>query len=172
MGFSIIAALDSKHGIGRGGKLPWNLKGDLKHFQQVTTAEYAPGQLNVCIMGLATWKSLPEQARPLPKRLNIVLSFTPAEVPEGVINCQSLDEALAQATQATQGEIFVIGGGSVYAQAVRHHACTKLYLTEVEGEFECDTYFPELPQGFKRTSESEPVKEGAITYRYVTYEKA
>jgi dihydrofolate reductase len=172
MGFSIIAALDSKRGIGHGGKLPWNLKGDLGHFQQVTTAEYALDQPNACIMGLATWKSLPERARPLPKRLNIVLSFAPTEVPDGVINCQSLDEAIVAAAKATKGGVFVIGGGSVYAQAVQHQACVKLYLTEVEGVFECDTYFPELPQGFRRTSESEPVTEGAVIYRYVTYEKA
>ena len=70
MPFSIIAAVDQSGGIGQGGKLPWNLKGDLKHFKEVTQGQGGPAKLNAVIMGRTTWDSIPARFRPLAGRIN------------------------------------------------------------------------------------------------------
>jgi len=171
MEFAIVAAVDSARGIGIKGVLPWRLKGDLGHFRDLTTREWQPGRQNAVIMGRVTWLSLPERFRPLPNRLNLVLSREPIDLPAGVLRAVDMNQALALAQDQQAGKIFIIGGGSVYAQAIARPECVELYLTEVEGDFGCDTFFPEIPPVFKRTSESEPVAEGGITYQFVTYEK-
>jgi dihydrofolate reductase/thymidylate synthase len=167
MGFSVIAALDRNRGIGSGGKLPWNLKGDMKHFKEVTLG--SSGGQNVVIMGRTTWDSIPARFRPLEGRINVVLSRSSLELPEGVRQVSSFDEALVH-TQGSE-QIFVIGGASVYAQAVLHPECQTLYLTEIDGEFSCDTFFPEVPTNFAKSEVSEPMNEGGVIYRFVTYQK-
>lgn len=170
MQFSIIAAVDKNRGVGKGGKLPWRLRGDMDHFKTVTSSQNHAGSPNAVIMGRTTWLSLPERFRPLPERLNAVLSHEPLSLPAGVFGFQSLDQAFRELSGQKVGEIFVIGGASVYAQAIKHPACSKIYLTEIDQAFECDTFFPDLPASFRRVSSSEPVAEGGMTYRFVTYQ--
>ena len=173
MEFSIIAAVDNNRGIGKSGKLPWALKGDMAHFKAVTTREVAPGQQNAVIMGRTTWVSLPERFRPLPGRLNVVLSRQAGglKLPTGVEQAASLNNALLALAAAKVGEVFIIGGGSVYAEAVQHPQCTAIYLTEIDTSFECDTFFPELPAAFAEDLRSEPQSEGGLNYQFVTYRR-
>jgi dihydrofolate reductase len=171
MQFSIIAAIDNKRGIGRAGKLPWALKGDMEHFKAITTRQVTPGAPNVVIMGSTTWNSLPVKYRPLADRLNVVLSFTPLDLPPGVLFASSLDDAFAQLAAREVGEIFIIGGASVYALSIKHLSCRKLYLTEIDSVFECDTYFPEIPTDFVKTNAEPPVEEQGIKYSYNEYER-
>ena len=172
MPFSIIAAVDQSGGIGQGGKLPWNLKGDLKHFKEVTQGQGGPAKLNAVIMGRTTWDSIPARFRPLAGRINLVLSRTSLELPPGVLGATSLDQALELAEGQGAGEVFVIGGASVYAQAIAHPACQTICLTEIESAFECDTFFPAVPpEFFEQTVVSDPVTEGGVTYRFVTYSR-
>ncbi len=169
MMFSIIAAVDKNRGIGQGGKLPWNLKGDMQHFKEVTLGQ---GKPNAVIMGRTTWDSIPGRFRPLEGRINVVLSRQGLELPQGVLGARSLDEALAQAEGQGAGEVFVIGGASVYAEAITHPACQSIYLTEIDGAFLCDAFFPAVPADvFERTEISEPRTEGSIVYRFVTYSR-
>lgn len=173
MTFSIIAALDTNRGIGIGNKLPWNLKGDLEHFRDVTVGDFERGRVNTVIMGRTTWESLPAKFKPLPKRLNVVLTRDPAgfsPVPN-VLAAKSLDEALQLAEQYGSGDIFVIGGASVYAQAIQHPACGKFYLTEIKREFQCDTFFPEVPASFREVSRSAIHDEDGVQYQFVTYQQ-
>lgn len=167
MKFAIIAALDSQRGIGRHGRLPWHLGGDLDHFKKLTIGR---GH-NAVIMGRVTWLSLPEQFKPLPQRLNVVLSKQPQKMPAGVLQAASLDEALSLPAVTNCDQVWVIGGARVYEHAITHPDCQKIYLTEIEGQFSCDTFFPPLPTNFVKVSLSEPLCENSITYRFAVYEK-
>ncbi|MFA4819212.1 MAG: dihydrofolate reductase [Patescibacteria group bacterium] len=172
--FSIIAAIDKKNGLGKAGKLAWHFKGDLEHFKDITTRPVAPGKQNAVIMGSVTWYSLPESVRPLADRTNIVLNFARDIVlPTGVLLATSLDEAIAKAAELPNvGEIFIIGGASVYKQAISHPKCTKLYLTQIEAEFDCDTFFPIVDKAiFKEVSASDWVEERGVKYRFIEYQK-
>jgi len=166
--FSIISAIDLARGIGINNQLPWNLKDDLKHFSTLTIGQ----KNNAVIMGLNTWKSLPEKYRPLPDRLNIVLSKEPiSDLPDNVFNFQSLDEALKTLESKKVNEIFIIGGGMLYASTIGHQNCNKLYLTEILKTFNCDTFFPEIPAVFKKTQVSGSQEENGIPFRFAVYEK-
>jgi dihydrofolate reductase len=166
MKFSIIAAVDKNFGIGKGGKLPWDLAGDLKHFREITKG-------CAVIMGRTTWLSLPERFRPLPGRLNVVLApIGDLVVPEGVIVAQSFEEAFSAIALKWNGKVFVIGGGMVYTQAIQRPECNKVYLTEIDAIYDCDTYFPKLPDGFKKISESEQQQENGAKYKFVVYERS
>merc|ERR1711972_1237626 len=98
---SVIVATTQKGGIGKDGTIPWKLPEDMGHFKKVTTA--APhGKINAVIMGRKTWDSIPVNFRPLPDRINVVLSRSSADptfafaFPAGVLLANSLNEALAQ----------------------------------------------------------------------------
>lgn len=161
--FSIISAHDQKRGIGKSNGLPWHLAADLKHFSETTKG-------GTVIMGRKTWDSLPEKYRPLPGRQNIVVSRGELALPEGTLLAHSLGEAFTLADPNRKA--FVIGGATLYAEAIEHPACNELLLTEIEGIFDCDAFFPELPSGFIKKEESEVQKEGEIFFRFVHYEKS
>lgn len=167
MSFSIIAAVDSKMGIGKNGRLPWNLPSDLKFFHDTTIGN---GK-NAVIMGRLTWESIPENRRPLKDRLNIVITRnTEYRVPKNVYIAESLEKALAVASQYKVEAVFVIGGAQIFYDATQNPACKKIYLTELQGDFQCDVFFPKIdPQKFKRIGESEVHEERAIKFRFVQY---
>lgn len=173
MNFSIIAAIDKNRGIGKAGVLAWHLKGDMDHFKAITTRNLAPNKRNAVIMGYNTWISLPEKFRPLPDRLNIVLSWDKVELPAGVLYFDSLDKALAWlSTQSDIEEAFVIGGATLYKTSIVYPECQKLYLTEIDHVYDCDTFFPEFDKNiFKKVSTSDAVEEKGVTYTYCEYVK-
>ena len=165
--FSIIVAIDKFRGIGKAGAIPWHCSADLKHFAGVTTRTGDETKQNAVIMGRKTWESLPEKYRPLPRRLNIVISRNQDLVlPEGVMLASSLDQALRSGDVE---ERFVIGGGQLFAEAITRPDCDKLYITEIDQAFDCDTFFPEIPKEFIVTEQSDWMEEGEIQYRFVTY---
>src|SRR5271165_1906201 len=132
--FSIIVAFDAQYGIGKNGKLPWSLALDLKHFKEITTAVTDPAKKNAVIMGRRTWESLPEKFRPLPGRVNLVLSKSgELSLPADVCCSKTLDDALNQLSSSNIENVFVIGGAQIYAQAMEHPLCQKLYVTHVQG---------------------------------------
>ena len=75
--FSLVVAMDEERGIGKQGTLAWRLPADLKHFKEITTEVKDMKKQNAVIMGRKTWESLPEKFRPLPQRLNIVVTTQP-----------------------------------------------------------------------------------------------
>ncbi len=163
--FSIISALDENSGIGKNNGLPWHLPADLKHFKETTLG-------GTVIMGRKTWESIPEKDRPFKERLNIVISRSELELPEGVLLAHSLDEALElPETQGTERKAFVIGGATLYAEAIEHPACEELLLTEIEGSFDCDAFFPSINDSWKRAQESELFQAGELTFKFVNYRK-
>merc|ERR1719389_1259735 len=98
---SVIVASTGRGGIGKDGSIPWRLKGDLAYFKRVTTNAPA-GKKNIVIMGRKTWESIPAKFRPLPDRLNVVLTRRATEpefsasFPEGVLLASSVVDALTQ----------------------------------------------------------------------------
>ena len=166
MNFSIIAAIGPNNEIGKNGIMPWDIKADLKHFSDITVGQ----KNNAVIMGRKTWESIPKKFRPLKDRLNVVLSRqSDLKLPEGVIGYTSLDKALKKLSG--YDEIFIIGGGSLYNEAIKRPECRKLYITEVQGEFEADTYFPEIFAEFKKTDESKLQSEGEYKFKFIVYKK-
>ena len=125
---SLIAALAADRIIGMENAMPWDLPADLAWFKRNTLKKPV-------IMGRLTFESI---GRPLPGRLNIVVSSKPGTT-EGVTWVTSLDEALQAAGDAE--EIMVIGGGRVYEQMLKR--AVRLYLTHIDAEVEGDTQFPD-----------------------------
>ncbi|XP_039296434.1 dihydrofolate reductase [Nilaparvata lugens] len=176
-GYSLkaIVAMCSNRGIGQAGNLPWRLKKELSHFAKMTTNVEVEGKKNAVIMGHNTWRSIPQKWRPLQKRINVVLSRSVTDLGDGVMVCKSLEEALASLHKDPQIEsVWVIGGSSVYAEAMP--VCDVVYLTEVLKEFECDTFLPELPEGFREVNDDPRVcyevqEEDGVRYQYKVYRK-
>eukprot|EP00755_Sulcionema_specki_P027813 Sspe_Gene.88548::Locus_60536_Transcript_1_1_Confidence_1.000_Length_1683::g.88548::m.88548/K13998/DHFR-TS; dihydrofolate reductase / thymidylate synthase len=179
--FDLILAADSKGGIGKEGKLPWHLPGDMKFFKETTLATTpsakGPAKRNVCIMGRKTWESIPERYRPLKDRINVVCSST-MEAPEGV---HVVKGGLAEALEFVVGledvdKVFVIGGAALYSAALSaplEKFVSRVFITRVSGDFECDTHvdFPEDPRGYLRVSSAEPQKDGEVEYVIQEYHK-
>lgn len=160
--FSIIVAIDEENGIGRQGQLSWRIPGELKHFRDITVG----GGKNAVIMGEVTWLSLPEKFRPLPQRDNIVLSQTKTAY-VGAKSAGSFDEAFILAAGADQ--VFIIGGASVYKQAIVLPNCQALFITRVKGGHNCDVFFPPIPTDFTQISKGEPVTEDRETFWFEHY---
>lgn len=168
--FDIVVAADLKLGIGKDGRLPWKLSADLRYFKEITTGN---GQLqNAVIMGRKTWESIPDNRRPLPKRLNVVLTHVGNyAVPDEVLIAPSLDKALELLEKMPIEKCFVIGGGQVYAEALHHRQCNLLYLTQVRSAFDCDTVFPEFENDFTLISASEAYNENGIEYCFKVFQR-
>ncbi len=135
MTFDAVVAADLDWGIGNASGLPWpKLPGDLAHFKRTTLGA-------AIVMGRKTWESTEVGGRPLPKRVNIVISRSPLVVPDGVVVAASLDEA---ADAAGALPCFIVGGAAIYRLAFAHPRMRHVYLTRVSGHFACDTHIPDL----------------------------
>ncbi|MBX3272110.1 MAG: dihydrofolate reductase [Sandaracinaceae bacterium] len=164
MRVSLIAALARDGGIGKDGGLLFRLRSDLEQFKRRTLG--AP-----VIMGRKTWESLPR--RPLPGRLNIVLSRRPGSRAEGAEIAPDLEAALAIARASGATEAFVIGGEAVYAAALP--LADRLVLTHVDAVLAADAFFPPLDLAAWRVVEEEAYAASARDehpFRVRVYERA
>ena len=128
MRLSIVVAMDSNRLIGKDNGLPWRLPADLAFFKKLTTG-------NTILMGRKTFDSI---GRPLPNRRNLVITRN-ADIE--ITDCEvvnSIEKALSLVQSET--EVMVIGGAKLYQQILP--IADRLYITQVEGEFDGDTYFP------------------------------
>ena len=151
-----IVAVDRQGAIGKGGKLPWHYSADMKFFKETTIG-------NACVMGYKTWLTL---KRPLPNRLNIVLSRSAEIEPqESVVVLRDVESVLQKADQLTS-DLFVIGGAQVY-RAFLHHI-DKWIVTEVPLTVEgADTFIPEnYLEGFS-LAETKDLAEGLTVSSYI-----
>ena len=164
MDFFLIAAVDKNYGIGKNNDLPWKLPSDLAYFSEKTKGN---GR-NAVIMGRRTWESF--NGRALKNRMNIVISRSEVRVPVGVFVAENIDEGLTIAHQHKCEETFVIGGGKIYEEALKHPGCAGIYLTEIDGEFDCDTFFPKFDKTiFKKVEESDLREENGLSFKFVKY---
>jgi dihydrofolate reductase len=150
----IIAAMTEDRIIGRGNALPWAVREDMLHFKELTSG--CP-----CIMGRKTWESLPR--RPLPNRMNIIISASMKAAPEGAQVCSSLSAAIALCAGALR--VFICGGASIYREALG--CATGMELTLIPGRYDGDAFFPEIdPNLWEKTG----VLDRGIC-RFVSYTK-
>ncbi|XP_011549297.3 dihydrofolate reductase isoform X2 [Plutella xylostella] len=178
---NLIAAACENMGIGSNGALPWRLKKEMAYFSTMTIKVKDPSKVNAVIMGRRTWECIPPKYKPLSERVNIVLTHNvdvlKEKVPEGVIVVASIDEAISYIEGREDIEsTWVIGGSSIYQAAMEHPNCGKIYLTEIQRSFECDTFFPKIPQEvFKQVQvkedeiPEEKQTEGDISYYFRVY---
>jgi dihydrofolate reductase len=151
-----ILACTHNGGIGLNGKLPWRLKEDMKLFKRITTTIQNPndkekGKQNAVIMGRKTWESIPMKYRPLPNRINIILSRTmnkkETEVENSVYVSNSIDELdilISKLIKEDKLAIpFIIGGSTLYNKMFELDKISKIHLSLLnkEIEYECDTFF-------------------------------
>lgn len=128
---SVIAAIAENNAIGKDNKLLWHLSSDMKIFRNLTMG-------HPILMGRKTFESI---GKPLPGRLNIIISRKPLQV-EGAVVAHSLEKAIKLAEETNDSEAFVIGGGEIYTLALP--LAEKLYITHVKSTIEGDTFFPEI----------------------------
>lgn len=172
---SLIAAIGPNRELGKDNKLIWHIREDLKRFKKITKG-------HTVIMGRKTFESI---GKPLPGRLNIIVTrnqsfkidhYNVSKYCNAVV-CHSLEEALKYVQHSTfnvkrltfnNKEVFIIGGGEIYRQAIG--IADKLYLTIVDKEAEADTFFPDYSE-FKKVVFEEKNKGKGYSFRFIELER-
>ena len=158
---TLIAACARGGVIGIEKRLPWHLPEDMKFFREATRGKPV-------IMGRKTWESLPDAFRPLPGRLNIVVSRNPDFHAAGGTVVGSLADALTAAGDAETA--FVIGGAELYRQALP--LADRLLLTEIDRDFDGDAYFPEFARdAWQEVARDARIAESGLPFAFVTYQR-
>ena len=144
--------------IGKEGGLPWHLPEDLAHFKRLTLG--CP-----VIMGRKTWNSLPPRFRPLPGRLNIVVTRQAHWKADGATTASSLEAAIGLAK--AQPLVWVIGGAELFAQALPLADVAE--VTEIDADFEGDVFAPQLGPRWKESAREKHAAASGVPYSFVTY---
>jgi len=160
MRLNLIYARAANGVIGKGNALPWHLPEDMAHFKRLTHG--CP-----VIMGRKTWDSLPARFRPLPGRVNIVVTRQGDWAQPGALRADSLPQALALCADAP--EAWVIGGAQIYAAALP--LAQRAVVTEIAHDFEGDAFAPELDARWREATREEQVATNGLRLAFVTYEK-
>lgn len=163
-----IVAIDQEHGIGKDNDLVWTLPDDMKHFQAMTQKTDDKEKKNMVIMGRSTWESIPEKHRPLKNRVNVILSRNPQYKAEGAMVANSMDDAISLADEKIE-KIFIIGGASIYKHSMTREDLTGLYITHIEKTYDCDTFYPEIPEYFTKTTELGGVETDEVNLKFFLY---
>ena len=154
---NIIAAVAANGVIGSGGKIPWHIPQDMNYFRRITSG-------HIIIMGR---RSFEEIGRPLPDRLNIVVSRSKSFRSSGLITAKSLSQAVELAEKEIKNgklrrEIFLCGGAGIYREGLG--IADRLYLTELDREYEGDVYFPHFSGKDFRLVSSERYDEAELSF--------
>ncbi|MGV3492503.1 MAG: dihydrofolate reductase [Ramlibacter sp.] len=144
--------------IGKDNALPWRLPEDMAHFKSTTMG--CP-----VLMGRKTWDSLPPRFRPLPGRLNIVLTRDAAWQAEGALRAASLDEVLGLCP--ADAKVWVTGGAEVYALALPQ--ASTAVVTEIEAHFEGDAFAPRFDAAWTEVARERHVSATGLAYSFVQY---
>lgn len=161
---SIIAAIGQGRALGKSNDLLWRIPDDLKRFRTLTTG-------HPIVMGRKTFESI---GKPLPNRTSIVITRDPSSISRfnlddsRLITAGSLEEALEKA-KAIDPEVFVIGGGQIFEQALPF--TDRLYMTIIDDAKEADIYFPEYESAFTKVTFHEIREHEGLKYKWVDLEK-
>lgn len=147
---SAIVAMGRNRAIGKDNQLLWNIPAEFQYFKRTTYGK-------PIIMGRRTYESL---GRPLPGRINIVISRNPESIEGDVFAVDTLDKALARATAIAKSdgvdEVFIIGGAQIYREGLP--LTDRLYLTVIDQDYDGDTFFPEFDMAGWTEISSRPVE--------------
>ena len=178
----LIVAVCQGNGIGRDNQLPWRIKSELAHFAKMTKSTIDFSKKNAVVMGRKTWESLPARVRPLKNRINIVLSRqhqSSISDHEDVFVCHNYEEALSRVDDMKDKieSCWIIGGTSVYQEAMNHQRLDKLYITRILKDYDCDTFFPAVDTDrWSLTSDKmvpgDVQTEDGIQFKYEVYEQS
>jgi dihydrofolate reductase len=166
MQINLIWAQAKDRVIGKNGTMPWHLPEDLAHFKRTTLG-------HPVMMGRKTWDSLPPKFRPLPGRLNVVIT-SDASLQEnlkktGTSRAPGLMEALSICEQTGCNQAWVIGGAQIYAQALP--LAHKLVVTEIDAMIEGDAFAPPLDASWQETQRESIVAANGVKLSFVTYQR-
>ena len=157
---NLIFARAANGVIGKDNTMPWHLPEDLAHFKSLT-------QGCPVVMGRKTWDSLPPRFRPLPGRINIVVTRQSDWQAEGSLRAAGLQEALLLCSNAS--DIWVIGGADIYRQA--EPLAARAEVTEIAQNFEGDAFAPMLGAAWQETARSTQQAASGLVFSFVTYLK-
>lgn len=160
---NLIAAVDKNWAIGLNNKLLVSIPDDMKFFRQTTTGK-------VVVMGRKTLESFPN-GQPLKNRTNIVLTTDRDYDAKGAIAVHSLEELLEELKKYPSGDIYVIGGESIYRQLVDY--CDVAHITRIDYAYDADSWFPNLDEKeeWELTADSEEQTYFDLEYYFYKYEK-
>ena len=167
----LIVAFCKNRGIGFKNTMPWHIRNDFVNFKKLTVGN---GN-NAVIMGRKTWLSIPLKNRPLPKRENIVLSKNTAvnfnRSSHWTTFVPSLESAANYCKQKKIDDVWLIGGESIYKESLNKNLVNEIYITKIDDDFECDTFFPDIPEDFALKEQSVVHTENNINYHFEMYER-
>ncbi len=173
MKFSIILAVDDKNWFWKDWYLPWKIKKDMQYFKEKTVQTENPNKINAVIMGRKTWDSIPEKYRPLPWRLNFVLTRNPDYSDEWCVVFSSFEKCMETIQLNPSVEsVFIMGWATLYNDALHNPDLEKIYITKVEWNYNCDVFFDWVPESFVLEWESEQQAENEIQFTFQVYKKA
>lgn len=160
---NLIVAVDSNWAIGNKNELLISIPNDHKHFREETTGK-------VVILGRKTLDTFP-QGLPLKNRTNIILSRDKNYTVKDAIVVHSVEELLEETKKYNDGDIYVIGGESIYRQLLPY--CNVAHVTKIDHEYTADTYFPNLDEDdeWQITADSDEQTYFDIAYSFVKYER-
>jgi dihydrofolate reductase len=136
---ALIVAMDSEGGIGKNNDLMWHLPKDMKFFKDTTQGQ-------IVVMGRKNYDSIPEKYRPLPNRLNVVLTRNEHFNAPDCLVFHSLETCLKHFEEETERIVFIIGGGEIYRMALESDMLDEMYITHVHHRYEAETFFPRFDE--------------------------
>lgn len=146
--FNIIVACCKNRGIGINNQIPWRIKEDLTYFKNLTKGNGS----NSVIMGRKTWESLPEKRRPLDKRSNIVVSRT-MKNNEGCYVLKDPELVPIFCKNRNYSENWIIGGSEIYDLFIKMGVVNKIFISEIDKEYDCDVFLSDIEKGYLLESE-------------------
>lgn len=162
-----FVAFCKQNGIGNNNSIPWKIKDDLILFKTITIN-------NIVVMGKNTYDSIPEKHRPLPNRLNLVLTNSPDKYTNSdnliFTNYSNIEYVIHKFAHIYQG-VFVIGGESIYN--LFYNKLNTLFVTYIDKQYECNTFFPSITNDFKlvMNSKNHWSENEQCFYRFMKYER-
>jgi len=146
--------------IGKDGQMPWHLPEDLAHFKRVTLGQPV-------IMGRKTWDSLPERFRPLPGRINIVITRQSEWQAPGALRAGSLEDAQRLCGKAS--DAWIMGGAEIYRQA--EPLAVTAVVTEIDADFEGDAFAPSLSPSWREVRRESHTGTNGLAFSFVIYQQ-